>query len=164
MKPRIIDKKVLQASTIRSIWRILLRILQFKHCDFDTRYTEYDSMRIHEFIEQRISIGQLRRGRFLSRQWLGFSALQEMVQGHLQNCLSSGVRDWDLQLICILAFVLQYTLCSRAGDLTRSRYYTGRQFLAYKDVSITLREDHANSPTVQDLKACVQLRFTKGRK
>lgn len=87
-----------------------------------------------------------------------------MVETHVQNCLSGGVRDWDQQLIGILAFVLQYALSARVGDLTRSDCYTGNEFLAWKDVQLTLRDGYTSPPTVQDLKACVQLRFTKGQK
>lgn len=83
---------------------------------------------------------------------------------HVENCLSGGVSDWDQQLIGILAFVLQYALCARVGDLTRSNCYTGKEFLAWDDVQLELRDDYPSPPTVQDLKGSVRLRFTKGRK
>lgn len=164
MEPRISDKETISVSTIRNTWRTIVNILRFKYRDFDTQYTQHDSARIHEFIEQSIANGRLQRGRFWKRRWLGFRALHEMADMHVQKCLSGGVRDWDQQLIGMLAFVLQYALCARVGDLTSSQCYTGKEFLAWKDVEITFREGHTSPPTVQDLKACVQLRFTKGRK
>jgi hypothetical protein len=164
MEPRIINKPTISQSTIRDTWKTLLTILQFKHRHFQVLYTRHDVARIEEFIEQSVREGKLHRGRFWKRQWLGFSALHEMIETYLSNCLSSGVRDWDLPLIGALAFTLQYALCARAGDMTRAQLYTGKEFLAYKDVEITLRNDHSSPPSVQDLRACVHLRYTKGQK
>lgn len=86
-----------------------------------------------------------------------------MLETHLEGCTSHGTRDWDLELVIALAFTLQYAFYARVGDMTRSHAYTGKEYLTYKDIEITLREGHRNPPSVQDLEAYIQLRYTKGQ-
>lgn len=147
------EKRFISKSTVLKTWKTLCKVLRWKYHDFDDKIRDRDYERVKSFIEQRTQSGQLTRGLCRSKEWLGLAALRKITDKSLMSCLSNGTRDWDKPLVNTLAFILQYALCARAGDVTRSGLYTGDQFLAYKDILLTLRRGASTTPNVNDLTA-----------
>lgn len=157
-EPHIRGKQSISKSTVLKTWATLCKVLRWKYRDFDDKIRRHDHEVVQNFIKQRTQSGQLTRGQYWSKEWLGLGALREITDENLMSCLSHGTRDWDKPLVNTLAFILQYALCARAGDVTRSHLYTGDQFLAYKDIQLTLRRGASTTPNVNDLTARFHLR------
>lgn len=140
-----------------------MAILQFQHPVLITSNRPF-TQRIEDLIQQRLSEGLLIRGRWLPREWIGFTTLRRILETYLCVCLETGTRDWDQPLMMTLALTLQSASCARAGDITRSDGYTRTEFLCFKDVTVKIRPDAQFPPTVQDLEAGFVLRYCKGQK
>lgn len=80
-----------------------------------------------------------------------------MNQQMLAHDLASGTKSWDVTIWNILALALQSATGARGGDLVRSTGYTGREYLAWKDVTLELQEDDT-------FVMIVKLRYCKGAK
>lgn len=79
----------------------------------------------------------------------------------LSDAILSGTPSWDRTIYGALYLSIISALAARAGDIMQTSGYSGDEFLAFKDIEITLIKDDCG---VEKLWAVYTLRATKGYK
>ncbi|OQD91973.1 hypothetical protein PENSOL_c046G07246 [Penicillium solitum] len=67
-------------------------------------------------------------------------------------------------LVAFLGIVVQAATGCRVGEIVRSPGYLGLEFLAWGDVDLHFRTEKKTTPTVNDLKCIIKVRYNKGSK
>ena len=138
---------------------MLERALVFHYKDF--KLTKQDAHRIDAVIQQLLNDGKITKDPVRERLWLGSRIVQQMAVAMLNNAINNGTKSWDVTLSCCLTIVLQSALACRAGDIQRSKHYTGEEYLQWKHITLK-----ATGATVQNpkLTMLVTLLYRKGHK
>jgi hypothetical protein len=88
-----------------------------------------------------------------------------MARAWLEKSITDGCSSWDKVLLKLLGLVLMSAVAGRAGDVSRSEGYKGTETLCWGDIELQLSPDLKDrSPSVQDLRGKLTLRFTKYKK
>jgi hypothetical protein len=90
-------------------------------------------------LDKEIQRGDLTRGTWAAKQWLGFVTVSRMVDNYISMGLEHGVRSWDEVVLRIFGVLLQTACVSRTGDIyfAPSDMYDGDEDLAWNDVEPT---------------------------
>lgn len=95
-------------ATVRSIWRHLIDLLLFRHEHLKQHYTTYTVTRINTHLDQLATQGQLMRGQFRTRQWMGFRVVRRLCEAWIQKA-----RD-EVRSLLLLVYTKVYVLTYRA--------------------------------------------------
>jgi hypothetical protein len=144
--------------TVEGIWLSTIEYLKFRYPDFSKNYTVHEVKRVTVFVDQQVRLGNLTRGLWRQRQWLGFLVIQKMVTEYMLHHLQAGCINFDQVILKILGVVLQCACASRPGDVARTVGYEVTESLRFRDIELVLSQ---NGATVQALWGKVTLRFTK---
>lgn len=125
------------------------------------KLTRQDGARLQTFLDDAIKAGRLSKGLWQKKVWLNFMTMAQMGRAWLAHHHQHGAWNWDLTLARLMSVVLVTSLGCRAGDASRSRYYSGPEYLQYKDFELRMEGEE---PRFENLRARVILRHTKGYK
>jgi hypothetical protein len=87
-----------------------------------------------------------------------------MAQSWLRKAIDKGCASWDRHLHKLLYMLFQSVPGMRAGDVSRSPLYIDSEFVAWKDLEMTLQKHLDHAPSVQDLRLKITLKYIKGFK
>ena len=126
------------------------------------KLTARDGSRLQTWVDDAVKSGRLIKGRWRKRVWLNFTIVSRMTKAWLDHYEKYGTRNWDLIIAKHLSIVLVSSLGMRVGDVTRSGSYYGLEYLKYKDVQLRIEGD--GEAKLENIKACITLCYTKGKK
>ncbi|KIW15846.1 hypothetical protein PV08_05896 [Exophiala spinifera] len=161
LKPCHKTKPVVSIETIKDYWYQLICYLRFQYKDISTHYGTHEVSRINAYLSQQVSAGNLTKGQWVSKQWAGFNLVQRMTRDYFRSAFQNGVHNWDVTIQRVLGIMLQVACSARPGDVARTYLYQGDQYVKWKDIELRLDKD---ASSIQQLRAKVTLRFTKGLK
>jgi hypothetical protein len=150
-------------STVQGIWIATIEYLKFRYIDFKENYTSHEVKRVSVFFEQQVQLGNLTRGLWRRRQWLGFLMIQKLVTEYVSHQLLTGCPNFDTVILRTLGVVLQCACAARPGDVAKTLGYEVYESLRFGDVELVLQQS-STPATVQHLRGKVTLRFTKNKK
>ena len=127
IKTNIIGKGKPRCDTIRTHWHSLVSYLTFQYEDISKNYSRRQVERIKHILRQEISSGNLTKGTWAKKQWLGFVSVSRMVHAYLAISLEYGVRSWDEVFNKVLGVLLQTACASRNGDIIYTDIYRGER-------------------------------------
>ncbi|KAK7897406.1 hypothetical protein LTR67_005295 [Exophiala xenobiotica] len=161
VKPRGRKKSAPSYKTIVSMWLLIISYLSFQYRDLKDHYTSHDVAHIRTYLNEQVSAGNLLKGNFEEKKWLGYEVTNRMLIAFMRSAYQGGCRNWDIVILRALGVALTLAMCSRNGDLALSSGWHGEQYLKWKDIELSVDKD---AQGVQDIKAKFTLRFTKGMK
>ncbi|KAG9700351.1 hypothetical protein KCU69_g7612, partial [Aureobasidium melanogenum] len=161
LKPNVRGKPAPSVTTIQAAVDSLLSYGTFTWREF--QFTPFDRKRMDTFISTRTKEGRLTTGTYQQKQWLTYTMVDRMVQAFLASGHEKGLRSWDVHIMKILHVLLPASLASRAGDVSQADGYTGTEYLQWKDIQISFK-DNADVPKLENLVAKVTLKYRKGVK
>lgn len=141
---------------------VLLEVLKFRHRDIRQFYTTQDELRIKGILRDLVANGDLTKGRWFVRHWLGYQALRQLATCYLRQALQRGCNSWDRVLRDVSIFVLQSACSCRIGDILLTQGYSKDKCLHWTDVQLRLLD--GQPPTIQNITGVIKLRFTKDEK
>ena len=83
-----------------------------------------------------------------------------MTESFVTGALTEGCISWDVVVHKVLSVVLMQSLDTRAGEIARSNHCTGSEYLAWKDVTLTV----VGEAQVGKIEASILIRIEKGSK
>ena len=120
-------------------------------------------LKIKVYLEEQVSQGNLIKGYWEERNWLGFHVVVRMLTSYIQSAVQSGCQNWDNVILKCLGVALVVACCSRSGDIAKSgRAPSGMSCLTWKCVELEVVTD--DSGAVEKIRAMLTLKFTKGHK
>lgn len=158
------DKPSISLSTMRNAALLLFSALGFK---YNFKPTRQESSRIDTLLDTLVKEGKLTTGLWRKCQHIGIALVRLMGQAWFTSCLTHGCRSWDVAISRFLAISLMACTAGRAGDIARSRLYTGSECLRWEHIELVLPgdgRDDGRPPTIQDMTAKITLVYEKGFK
>ncbi|KAK5703447.1 hypothetical protein LTR17_022089 [Elasticomyces elasticus] len=131
------------------------------------KMTKQDLLRIKVFVHDQVRNGKVTSGLAKKKTWIGFVTLSRMVRAYLTNAIEKGTLSWDITISRCLGVTLVAALGCRAGDVARSGYYKGLEYLRYEHIELTLVDldpSVESTPTIANVQAIFTLLYTKGKK
>ncbi|KAL2274702.1 hypothetical protein FJTKL_02989 [Diaporthe vaccinii] len=125
----------------------------------DFRLTRHESRRLDTLIDTLAKEGKLTTGKWRPRQRVGFVLLQKMGQAWFRKHLTYGCLSWDVVISKFLPLVLMSSTVSRVGDIGRSSYYTGCEYLRWEHIVLILEGDE---PEIKNMVAKITIEYEKG--
>lgn len=127
----------------------------------DFRLSRHESRRLDTLLDTLAKEGKLTTGKWRSRQRIGFALLQKMGQAWFTRHLTYGCLSWDVAISKFLPLVLMSSTVSRVGDIGRSSYYTGSEYLRWEHIELVLEGDE---PRIKNMVAKITIEYEKGSK
>ncbi|KAK0875657.1 hypothetical protein LTR87_010535 [Friedmanniomyces endolithicus] len=146
--------------TITSAIGILIPYGAFKWPATKFRWGQHKAERLTQWLEDRIQAGQITRGMWKKRTWIGFAVLSRLVRTYLARSLDHGTTTWDFPVAKCLSVTLISSLSCWSGDVALSLQYKDT-FLKYSAIELYL---DGPEPTFNNLCGEVTLDFEKGNK
>lgn len=127
----------------------------------DFSLSRHESRRLDTLIDALAKEGKLTTGKWRPRQRVGFFLLQKMGQAWFTKHLTYGCLSWDVVISKFLPLVLMHSTVTRVGDIGRSSYYTGREYLRWEHIELVLEGDE---PEIKNMVAKITIEYEKGSK
>lgn len=127
--------------------------------DADFAFPPDERRRIHTTVEHHRQAGRLTTDPQSARLWLKSATLQHLLSASFAHVLSLGCHNWDVFLSKALSIVLCAAMACRPGDFMAAPNSSKSQYLAWKDVSLTL-----TGTDLESFIASITLRFEKMKK
>lgn len=122
---------------------------------------KHDALVLKVWLDNAVKAGRLLRGTWQARTWIGFTTLSRIVRAYVDRAITKGTLSWDLIIARCLSITLVASLGVRAGDLARSRFYAGQEYLQYRHLHLYL---DGNEPRFENLRLEITLEYIKGHK
>jgi hypothetical protein len=132
--------------------------LKFEYSTFTL--TSNERLRIANVMESLVRDKYLTKDPKRQSQWLGAFLACKLSTALFLDALTEGTLSWDVVLSKALSIILTSALMTRAGDITRSRFYFAFECMLFGHIEIKL----IISDGVEYLTARVTLYFEKGQK
>lgn len=161
IRPKIAGKPALSSDFVRNKFTTLIKygtLTYTKASGFEI--TRRDMLRMQTFIDDAVCAGRLTKGCWNKRVGLNFILVSRLGRSWLRHHHQQGTLGWDLVLARLLSIVLVSSLGCRPGDVARSPYYKGAEYLKYRNVNLRLE----GKPQWKNLRAQITLEFCKGKK
>ncbi|KAK3718658.1 hypothetical protein LTR37_004875 [Vermiconidia calcicola] len=127
--------------------------------------TSHHRAHLETFVDDAVRRGQLIRGHWRKRTWIGFVTLSRMIRAYLAHAIDQGTLSWDQTIHRCLSIVLVSALGCRSGDVVRSQHYKGTEYMQYRHVELWLADlDGDQLPTLANVRASFTIEYEKGHK
>lgn len=155
--PSYRDKPAVSLTSIRNAVLNVYARLQFKHKLLN--FSRHNFKRIDTVLDRLVKEGKLTPGRWRKRQRAGVALVRLLGQAWFTDCLTHGCRSWDVTISRFLSISLMAATAGRAGDIVRSKGYTGLEYLRWEHVELVLGgHDDGQSPTIQGMTASITMK------
>ncbi|OAL32774.1 hypothetical protein AYO20_07730 [Fonsecaea nubica] len=163
MKPGSRDKPAPSFRTVLQVWRATNIYLRFQYPDWKENYTSSDMAKIKTYLEEQVTQGNLIKGYWQERNWLGFSVVVRMLTMYIRSTVESGCQNWDIVILHCLGVALTVACSCRPGDVAKSSDAPkGMSCLTWDCVNLQVIADELGE--VRNIRAKLILKFTKGHK
>ena len=122
------------------------RALTFKYEDF--KLYKRNALRPCVTFQQLLHEEKNTKDAVQEALWLCSQIVKRMVTTVFSDAIINGTKSWDAKLSGCLSLTLQAALASRAGDIKRSCYYTGVQYLKWKDIELVAKGSSITEPSL----------------
>jgi hypothetical protein len=112
-------------------------------------------------ITQLINDGLVTNAQIREPLWITSDLILRMNTAIIKDAMEEGTMSWDYTIFSAMILSLQSALSARAGEIGRSPYYKGEEYLAYKDIDIRWVDTSGGKGK---LWCVITLRFEKGKK
>jgi hypothetical protein len=162
VKSGAISKPKPSITTIKSMWYLTICFLRFTYPNLKDNYTSHDQIRITRYLAEEVKQGNLIKGTWEEKVWLGFHVTTRMMNYFIRSAVQGGCISWDMVILRCLGVSLTVACACRNSDLARSgAYYDRTQVLHWEDIELTVSDA---SKGVQQLQAKLTIRYEKSRK
>lgn len=158
------DKPGPNLDTVHVGYAVLVQYGIFKWPLPAFKMTPHDAARFQAFTFQALKEKRLTKGRWRERAWVGFVTLSRMVRAYLEHFMKNGTLNFDVIIYKCFSVVFISSLGCRSGDVSRTRGYTGTEYMTYRDIELFLPNNVRPEPDFSELRATVTMRYLKGKK
>ncbi|KAF3902468.1 hypothetical protein ABW21_db0202332 [Orbilia brochopaga] len=98
-------------------------------------------LKLRSILNDMLERGQITSAAARERAWVSLPVVATMLTSFLTSAYQDGCRSWDVTVSRLVSVCLLAASQARAGDILRSRDYTGNEFLCWGDIQLAFVGD-----------------------